>query len=204
MRATTAYVAAAVEARKIAGPRTPIRGHRRVAPGPEAAALGHRLRRAPHPPHPHHPAGITNWGGLEYRRGLMTTTPTSTRPGGPARTVPAMRRRRGMTDQARSAPTTRPPGTCGSRRCGRGRGEMLVAAKKERRTYQGFLAELLLGACDERDRRRSARRVKATGFPQDKWVGDFDFAANPSVNPATICRTANGLRDLMNHHTVDP
>ncbi len=38
--------------------------------------------------------------------------------------------------------------------------------------------------------RRSARRVKAAGFPRDKWVGDFDFNANPGVNPATIHQLA--------------
>jgi len=64
--------------------------------------------------------------------------------------------------------------------------EMLTAAEKEQLTYRGFLAELLLAECDDRARRRSARRVKAAGFPRDKWVGDFDFAANPNVNPATI------------------
>jgi DNA replication protein DnaC len=37
-----------------------------------------------------------------------------------------------------------------------------------------------------RTRRRTARRVKAAGFPRDKWLGNFDFAANPNVNPATI------------------
>ncbi|MBC8091978.1 MAG: ATP-binding protein, partial [Pseudonocardia sp.] len=65
-------------------------------------------------------------------------------------------------------------------------GEMLLAAEKEQLTYRGFLAELLLAECDDRDRRRSARRVKAAGFPRDKWIGDFDFEANPNVNPATI------------------
>ena len=63
---------------------------------------------------------------------------------------------------------------------------MLIAAEKEQLTYRGFLAELLLAECDDRDRRRSARRVKAAGFPREKWLGDFDFEANPNVNAATI------------------
>ncbi|MGK5680174.1 IS21-like element helper ATPase IstB [Actinoplanes sp. URMC 104] len=50
----------------------------------------------------------------------------------------------------------------------------------------GFLAELLLAECDERDRRRSERRIRAAGFPREKWLQDFDFEANPSVNPAMI------------------
>ncbi len=31
--------------------------------------------------------------------------------------------------------------------------------------------------------------MKAAGFPREKWIGDFDFDANPNVNAATI----NGL-----------
>jgi DNA replication protein DnaC len=30
------------------------------------------------------------------------------------------------------------------------------------------------------------RRVKAAGFPRQKWFADFDFDANPNVNSATI------------------
>jgi DNA replication protein DnaC len=48
------------------------------------------------------------------------------------------------------------------------------------------LAELLMAECDDRDRRRSARRVKDAGFPREKWLADFDFQANPDINPATI------------------
>ncbi len=48
------------------------------------------------------------------------------------------------------------------------------------------LAELLLSECDDRNLRRSVRRVKAAGFPREKWLQDFDFQANPNINPATI------------------
>jgi hypothetical protein len=34
------------------------------------------------------------------------------------------------------------------------------------------------------------RRVKAAGFPRQKWLGDFDFDANPNINPATIHQLA--------------
>ncbi|NQX29893.1 ATP-binding protein [Microbacteriaceae bacterium VKM Ac-2854] len=65
-------------------------------------------------------------------------------------------------------------------------------AQKEQLSYHGFLAELLLSECDDRDRRSSVRRVKAAGFPRDKWLGDFDFDANPNINPATINTLATG------------
>ena len=97
-----------------------------------------------------------------------------------------IRRRRGLTEQAAAAaidtacrqlrlPTVRDLVT-----------DMVTVAEKEQLTYQGFLAELLLAECDDRTRRRSVRRVKAAGFPRDKWLADFDFDANPNINPATI------------------
>jgi hypothetical protein len=43
-------------------------------------------------------------------------------------------------------------------------GEVAAAAQREQLTYAGFLAELLLAACDDRDCRRSARRLKTAGF----------------------------------------
>ncbi len=64
--------------------------------------------------------------------------------------------------------------------------EIAAAGQREQLSYWGFLAELLLAECDDRDRRRSARRIKAAGFPREKWLDDFDFEANPSINPATI------------------
>jgi DNA replication protein DnaC len=70
--------------------------------------------------------------------------------------------------------------------------EAVTVAQKEQLTYAGFLAELLLAECDDRDRRSSVRRVKAAGFPRDKWLGDFDFDANPNINPATINTLATG------------
>jgi DNA replication protein DnaC len=60
------------------------------------------------------------------------------------------------------------------------------AAERQQLTYRGFLAELLVAECDERDRRRFERRIRAAGFPRDKWIPDFDFDANPNINPAVI------------------
>ncbi len=65
-------------------------------------------------------------------------------------------------------------------------------ATKEQLTYQGFLAELLLAEVDDRDRRSTLRRIKSAGFPRDKWLADFDFTANPNINPATINELATG------------
>ena len=60
------------------------------------------------------------------------------------------------------------------------------AAEREQMTYRGFLAEMLMAECEDRDRRRSERRLKAAGFPRQKWLKDFDFDANPNINPATV------------------
>ena len=39
---------------------------------------------------------------------------------------------------------------------------------------------------DDRDRRRSERRIKAAGFPRQKWLTDFDFDANPNISSAMV------------------
>ena len=52
--------------------------------------------------------------------------------------------------------------------------------------YQGFLAELLLAECDDRDERRRARRVHDAAFPRPKRLDEIDYAANPNLNPAVI------------------
>ncbi len=64
--------------------------------------------------------------------------------------------------------------------------EIADAAERQQLTYRGFLAELLMAECDDRDRRRSERRIRAAGFPREKWLTDFDYDANPAINPATI------------------
>jgi DNA replication protein DnaC len=114
---------------------------------------------------------------------MTTTTTTSTT---------SFRRRRGMTEEAAETAVDQ---ACRVLRLPTIRtqvGEALAAAEREQLSYRGFLAELLLAECDDRDRRRSIRRVKAAGFPREKWLTDFDFDANPSVNPATISQLATG------------
>ncbi|MFE5923684.1 IS21-like element helper ATPase IstB [Streptomyces sp. NPDC056468] len=64
--------------------------------------------------------------------------------------------------------------------------DIASAATREQMTYRGFLAELLIAECDDRARRRSERRIKAAGFPRQKSLRDFDFDANPNIDPAGI------------------
>ena len=73
------------------------------------------------------------------------------------------------------------------------RGQFAAAADKAEReqlTYRGFLAELLMGECEDRDRRRAERQVRAAGFPRAKWLADFDFDANPGISPAVLSTLA--------------
>jgi DNA replication protein DnaC len=64
--------------------------------------------------------------------------------------------------------------------------ELAATAARDQMSYLGFLAELLLAECDDRARRRSERRIKAAQFPRQKSLRQFDFEANPNVDPATV------------------
>jgi DNA replication protein DnaC len=68
--------------------------------------------------------------------------------------------------------------------------EIAAAAEREQLSYLGFLAELVMAECDDRDKRRAARRIGDAGFPRDKRIEEFDFDANSSVNPAVIHQLA--------------
>jgi DNA replication protein DnaC len=68
--------------------------------------------------------------------------------------------------------------------------EMAAAAQREQLSYLGFLAELVMAECDDRDKRRAASRVHDAGFPRGKRIEEFDFEANSSVNPAVIHQLA--------------
>jgi DNA replication protein DnaC len=59
-------------------------------------------------------------------------------------------------------------------------------AEREQLSYLAFLAELFMAECEDRDRRRAERRLRAAGFPRQKWLNDFDFDANPSISPAVV------------------
>jgi DNA replication protein DnaC len=69
-------------------------------------------------------------------------------------------------------------------------GEIAAASEREQLSYLGFLAELVMAECDDRDRRRSVRRITAAGFPRTKRIEEFDFTANPAVPPAVINQLA--------------
>ena len=115
-----------------------------------------------------------------------------------------LRRRRGLTEEAANAAIDQ---ACRRLRLPTIRAvvdEATTAANKEQLSYQGFLAELLLAECDDRDRRSSVRRVKAAGFPRDKWLGDFDFDANPNINPATINTLATAPSRFASLATLAP
>jgi DNA replication protein DnaC len=64
--------------------------------------------------------------------------------------------------------------------------ENLARAERESLTYRGMLAELLMVECEERERRRAEARLRTAGFPRQKWVADFDYTANPAINPAVV------------------
>lgn len=70
--------------------------------------------------------------------------------------------------------------------------EAISLAEREQHSYAALLAELLLAECDDRDDRRRARRVREAAFPRPKRLEDFDFTANPNLNPATIATLASG------------
>jgi len=69
---------------------------------------------------------------------------------------------------------------------------MANAAAKQRLSHKAFLAEVLLGECDERDTRRQVRRVKEAKFPRTKRLVDFDTRALPDLPPATLAHLASG------------
>jgi DNA replication protein DnaC len=64
--------------------------------------------------------------------------------------------------------------------------EVAGKAERDQLSYRGFLAELLMAECEDRDRRRAERSLRAAGFPRQKWLTDFDFDANPAVNAALV------------------
>jgi DNA replication protein DnaC len=95
-------------------------------------------------------------------------------------------RQRGMTEQAADAAID---SACRVLRLPTIRaqfGDLAARAAREQMSYLSFLAELMLAECDDRARRRSERRIRAAGFPRVKSLREFDFTANPAIDPAVI------------------
>ncbi|MPY55976.1 hypothetical protein FNH08_01855 [Streptomyces spongiae] len=64
--------------------------------------------------------------------------------------------------------------------------DTIARAEREGLSYAGFLAELLLAECEDRDRGRAERRIRAAHFPREKSLREFEYTANPNVDPAVI------------------
>ena len=71
-------------------------------------------------------------------------------------------------------------------------GPLADQAAKERLTHRAYLAEVLSAEVDERDGRRKARRLVEAHFPRLKRLDEFDLAAAPNINPATLAALAKG------------
>ncbi|MGW7478060.1 IS21-like element helper ATPase IstB [Nonomuraea muscovyensis] len=98
-------------------------------------------------------------------------------------TVP---RHRGLTEQAADAAVDQACKMLRLPTIRQSYAETAQRATREQMSYLGFLADLLLAECDDRARRRSERRIKAAGFPRQKSLREFDFEANPNIDPAMI------------------
>ena len=88
----------------------------------------------------------------------------------PTNVTSTLRRQRGMTEEAAAAAVDQ---ACRRLRLPTMRAvidEATRIAEREQLSYQGFLAELLLAECDDRDRRSVVRRVSAAGFPRQGSV----------------------------------
>ena len=69
-------------------------------------------------------------------------------------------------------------------------GRIATIAERSQHSYLAFLAEILSAEVDERSERRRQRRITEARFPRVKRLADFDLAAAPSINPATIAALA--------------
>ena len=69
-------------------------------------------------------------------------------------------------------------------------GRIATIAERSQHSYLAFLAEILSAEVDERSERRRQRRINEARFPRVKRLADFDLAAAPTINPATIATLA--------------
>ena len=68
----------------------------------------------------------------------------------------------------------------------RARFDDIVADSQGNNCPTGFPGRLVMVECEDRDKRASARRIAAAGFPRTKILADFDFAANPAIPAAVV------------------
>lgn len=61
--------------------------------------------------------------------------------------------------------------------------DLVARAERERLSYRGFLAELLMAECEDRDRRRSERRIRAAGFPPPEVALRLRLQRQPQRRP---------------------
>ena len=71
-------------------------------------------------------------------------------------------------------------------------GRLAELAQRSQLGYLAFLAEVLSAEVDERAERRRQRRITEARFPRIKRLADFDLAAAPTINPATVASLASG------------
>jgi DNA replication protein DnaC len=65
-------------------------------------------------------------------------------------------------------------------------------ANRQQASYLVYLADVLAAEIDDRAERRRTRRIHEARFPRFKRLADFDLAAAPTINPATIATLATG------------
>jgi DNA replication protein DnaC len=71
-------------------------------------------------------------------------------------------------------------------------GRIAELAQRSQWSYLAYLAEVLAAEVETRAEHRQRRRVQEARFPRIKRLTDFDLAAAPTVNPATISTLASG------------
>lgn len=64
--------------------------------------------------------------------------------------------------------------------------DIAEGALKDQMSYRGFPAELLMAECDDRARRRPERRIKAVGFPREKFLRIPGVRLCPSGTSVTV------------------
>ena len=105
-----------------------------------------------------------------------------------------MTRARGITEEAADAAVDT---ACRVLHLPTIRGQFADAADKAERehlTYRGFLAEVLMAECEDRDRRRAERSLRGAGFPaRNGWPTSTSTPTPPSAPPwSTPSRPATG------------